>query len=147
MSGAPYSTYYSPLNPTFINIPLTTFLGSSGTVPTSSSGYSQYMVQGNMVSIQFNYVFSSVGTGNYAFNLPIAISSSYTIPQGIWNVRYTGGTGKLHQGVYSTNTTTKVNLIASGTFGSTPTAFTSAHPDTGLASGDIVFGTLSYIID
>ena len=146
MSG-PYSKVFSPLNPSFIDIPLATFLGSSGTAPTAT-GYAQYMLQGNMVSIQFRYTFVTVGTGNYLFNIPLAISSTYGKPQGGWCVRYAvSGTGQNHLGYYNENTSTQINLVASLTYGGIPVAFTSASPNAGLAAGDIVFGQLNYIID
>ena len=147
MSGAPYSTVFSPLNPSFIDWPLASFLASSGTVPTAT-GYAQYMVSGNSVNIQFRYTFVTVGTGSYRLNLPIAISSTYGKPQGNWYVRYaTSGSGQNHMGFYNENTTILLNLVASTTYGGIPVAFTSASPNAGLATGDIVFGELNYIID
>ena len=146
MSG-PYSKFFPPLNPSFIDIPLSTFLASSGTVPTAT-GYAQYMVTGNSVSIQFRYTFVTVGTGSYRLNLPIPISSTYGKPQGNWFVRYAvSGTGQNHQGFYNENTTILLNLVASTTYGGIPVSFTSASPNAGLAAGDIVFGELNYIID
>ena len=147
MSGAPYSTYYSPINPTFMEFPLESFLASSGTAPTASSGYARYTVIGNLVILQFKYVFATVGTGNYRLNLPVAISSSYNKPQGQFFVRYVSGGDKVHPGLFNENTSTLVNMVASGTYGSAPANFTSSHPNTGLASGDIVHGEIRYIID
>ena len=143
----PYSAYFSPLNPTFLDWPLDSFLTSSGTAPTASSGYAKYTVIGNLVILQFKYVFDTVGTGNYRLNLPVAISSSYNRPQGEWYVRYVSGADKVHQGIFNENTSTLVNMVASGTFGSAPANFTSSHPHTSLAAGDIVHGEIRYIID
>jgi hypothetical protein len=147
MTGAPYSTVFSPNNPTFLDWPLTSFLASSGTVPTASSGYAKYTVIGNLVILQFKYVFATVGTGNYRLNLPIAISSSYNKPQGQFFVRYVSGADKVHPGLFNENTSTLVNMVASTTYGSAPANFTSSSPNAGLASGDIVHGEIRYIID
>jgi len=147
MSGAPYSTVYSGLNPTFIDWPLTSFLASSGTVPTASSGYAKYQKIGNLVLLQFKYTFATVGTGNYALNLPVPISASFNKPQGSWFVKYVSGANKIHEGIFNENTDTQINMVASGTFGAAATSFTSAHPNAGLAAGDIVHGEVRYIID
>jgi hypothetical protein len=144
MSGAPYSTVFSPLNPTFINWPLTSFLNSTGTVPTAT-GYAQYTKIGNFVYLHFKYTFVTVGTGNYSLNLPVPLSATYNRPQSQWYVKYADG--KVHEGIYNENTSTRINMVASGTFGAAATAFTSAHPNTGLAAGDIVHGEIMYQID
>lgn len=143
----PYSAVFSPNNPTFLDWPLASFLASSGTAPTASSGYARYTVIGNLVILQFKYVFATVGTGNYRLNLPVAISSTYNKPQGQWFVRYVSGGDKVHPGLFNENTSTLVNMVASATYGSAPANFTSTHPNTGLAAGDIVHGEIRYIID
>ncbi len=146
--GAPYSYVSSPLNPTFIDWPLTSFLASSGTAPTASSGYARYTKIGNLVVLQFKYVLATVGTGNYALNLPISVSSTYNRAQGTWFVRYSGSsTGQVHQGIYNENNASQVNMIASSTYGGTPASFTSSSPNTGLGAGDVVHGEIRYIID
>jgi hypothetical protein len=144
MSGAPYSSVYSGLNPTFINWPLASFLNSTGTVPTAT-GYAQYMKVGNMVVIQFKYTFVTVGTGNYSLNLPVPLSSTYNRPQSQWYVKYADG--QVHEGIYNENTSTRVNMVARTTFHGVPAAFTSSSPNAGLAAGDIVHGEIQYIID
>ena len=145
MSNAPYSTVYSPLNPSFINFSLTDFLTSSGTAPTAT-GYCLYQKQGNLIIVQFQYTFVTVGTGNYRLNLPVQLSTQYPKPQGFFNVRYASATGKVHLGYFNDNSgTSTINMVAQATFGSAPTAFTSAHPDTGLAAGDVVSGEIRYV--
>ena len=144
MTGAPYSTYYSPLNPTFINWPLTSFLNSTGTVPTAT-GYAQYTKIGNLVYLHFKYTFVTVGTGNYSLNLPVPLSSTYNRPQSQWFVKYSDD--KVHSGIYNENTSTRVNMVANVTYHGVPAAFTSASPNAGLAAGDIVHGEITYQID
>ena len=146
MSNAPYSAVFSPINPSFIDFPLTSFLTSSGTAPTASAGYCLYQKQGNLVIVQFQYTFATVGTGNYRLNLPVQISTTYTKPQGFFNVRYAvSGTGQVHLGYYNDNSSTTINMVAQATFGGIPTAFTSAHPNAGLAAGDVVSGEIRYV--
>lgn len=144
MSGAPYSTVFSPNNPSFINFPLTSFLNSTGTVPTAT-GYAQYMKIGNLVYLHFKYTFVTVGTGNYSLNLPIPLSSTYNRPQSQWFVKYADN--EVHDGIYNENTSTRVNMVAKTTFNGVPAAFTSSSPNAGLAAGDIVHGEIMYQID
>ena len=146
MSNAPYSSVISGLNPTFIDWPLTSFLNSTGTVPTAT-GYARYMKVGNLVVIQFRYTFVTVGTGNYSLNLPLPLSSTYNRPQAQWYVKYVSGAGEVHEGIYNENTSTRINMVARTTFHGVPAAFTSSSPNAGLAAGDVVHGEIQYIID
>jgi hypothetical protein len=146
MSNGPYSQVVNGLNPSFISFPINSFLTSSGTVPTSTDGYCLYQKIGNLVIIQFQYTFATVGTGNYQLTLPVPISSTYTKPQGIFQVRYAvSGSSATHTGAFSYSGTTTLNMTAQLTFGGIPGAFTSALPNTGLSAGDIVSGQVSYV--
>ena len=147
MSNGPYSTVYSSLNPSFINIPLSTFLTSTVTAPTAT-GYSQYMVIGNLVIIQFKYEFVSIGSGSYELNIPIPISSTYAKPQGTWYVRYAASpTSELFPGIYNDASASVIAMLSSPTYGVKPQPFDDSTPQAGLSAGDIVHGELSYIID
>lgn len=145
MSNPPFSQVVRPLNPTFIDFPLASFLASSGTVPTASSGYCLYQKSGNMVTVQFKVVYATVGTGNYRLNLPAPISTTYTKPQGVFHIRYASATGKVHEGHFYELDTNTVALVASLTFGGIPVNYTSASPNAGLASGDIITGEITYV--
>ena len=146
MSNAPFSQVVSPLNPSFIDFPLTSFLASSGTAPTASSGYCLYQKSGNMVTVQFKVVYATVGTGNYRFNLPVPISTVYTKPEGEFHVRYAvSGSGEVHEGHFYDIDTNTIALNASTTFGGVPVNFTSSSPNAGLAAGDILSGEISYV--
>jgi hypothetical protein len=149
MSNAPYSSVVSPLNPTFIDWPLSSFLTSSGTAPTATVGYARYTVIGNFVNLEFKYQVATLGTGNYRLNLPIpmvaTIGGTNQKPQGLFFVRYSGGAGAQHYGVYGENTASLLNMLAPTTFHGTPANFTSASPDT-LVVGDFVHGEIRYEI-
>ena len=147
MSNGPYSQVVNGLNPSFISFPINNFLTSSGTAPTSTDGYCLYQKIGNLVIIEFQYTFATVGTGSYQLTLPIPISSTYTKPQGIFQVRYAvSGLSATHTGAFSYAGVNTINMTAQLTFGGIPAAFTSASPNAGLAAGDIVAGQINYII-
>ena len=147
MSNAPYSTVVSPLNPSYIDFPLDSFLASSGTAQTATVGYCRYMVNGNQVSIEFKYQVLTVGTGNYRLNLPIpmiaTIGGTNQKPQGIWFVRYSGGSGAQHLGNFGEVSSTQIAMLAQTAFGGTPANFTSASPNA-LVIGDFIHGQLNY---
>ena len=144
MSNPPYSQAVSPLNPSFINFPLSSFLASSATAPTASSGYCLYQKSGNMVTVQFKIVYATLGSGNYRLSLPVPISTIYTKPQGEFNIRYVTAGGQVHSGHFYELDTNTVALVASTTFHGVPANYTSASPDT-LTIGDILTGEISYV--
>ena len=140
----PFSHVTSSLNPSFINYPLSSFLSSSGTAPTAT-GYALYQKQGNMIVLQFQYTIVTVGTGNYRLNVPVPISTTYTKPQGNFNVRYIA-TGAVFTGHFYESSTNTVSMVASTTYGGVPVSFTSASPNATLSAGDVVSGEIQYVI-
>lgn len=154
MANAPYSSVVSPLNPTFIDWPLSSFLTTAGaTPPTATTGYARYTVIGNLVHLEFKYVLATLGTTGvqYRLNLPIpmvdTIGGTRQKVQGSWYVRYSGGTGLQHEGSYGdvSGTDSKVLLQAQTSYGSTLSSFTSASPHA-LAIGDFIHGVMNYEI-
>jgi hypothetical protein len=149
MANAPYSSVVSPNNPTFIDWPLSSFLTSSGTAPTATVGYARYTVIGNFVNLQFKYQVATVGTGNYQLNLPIpmvaTIGGTNQKPQGLFFIRYSGGAGTQHYGVYNEISSTVIGMLAPTSFHGIPANFTSTSPDP-LVIGDFVHGEIRYEI-
>jgi len=153
MSNAPYSTVVSPLNPTFIDYPLSSLLGSAGaTAPTATNGYCRYTIIGNLVNMEFKYELTTLGTTSvqYRFNLPIPMVDTFggtrQKPQGLWFVRYSAGAGAQYQGNFGdlgVSSTSVIGMVSQSTFGGTPANFTSASPAT-LAIGDFIHGELRY---
>lgn len=154
MSNPPYSTVVSPLNPTFIDWPLSSFLTTAGaSPPTATTGYARYTVIGNLVHLEFKYVLATLGTTSvqYRLNLPIdmvdTIGGTRQKVQGSWYVRYTGGTGLQYEGSYGdvSGTASTVLMQGQATYASTLSSFTSASPQT-LAIGDFIHGVMNYEI-
>jgi hypothetical protein len=151
MSNAPYSTVVSPLNPTFIDFDPASFWTSTGTAPTveAINSYCRYMVNGNMVFVEFKLKIASLGTGSYRLNLPVALTSiagTFQKTQGQWWVRYGGGTSACHIGQYDPFSTTQIKMVVCATFGGTLQDFTSIYPNNPLVIGDFIHGELRYEI-
>ena len=148
MANAPYSSVVSPLNPNVLSADINTFITGSTTSPTPAAGsYARYIQIGNIVQIQFKYIFATVPGGGsiLRISVPVPINTTYPKPQGVFHIRYfnSPGTGQVHYGFYNERDANTINLVAQPTFGGVPEAFTSIFPNT-LIAGDIINGYIIY---
>lgn len=144
---SPFTTSYG-LSTSINTIAITTFISGVTTNPTpdTASSYARYQAVGNLVQIEYKYVFATTGTtGAMSINLPLPISTAYPKPQSIGHIRYIGSsTGQVHPVIYNERNVNSVNIVASTTFGGIPVAFTNLSPNTGLGAGDILTGLIIY---
>jgi hypothetical protein len=145
MSKVPYQTSFGT-NTSVSSMNITNFISGSTSNPTPANGsYARYQKIGSVVQVQFKYIFSTVGSGNYSINLPLTINGTYSKPQGVAHIRYVGSsTGQVYWAVYNEKNTTSVNIVASTTYGGVPVSFTSSSPNAGLGANDIITGLIFY---
>jgi len=143
----PFSTSYG-ISTNTTSLDITTFLTGTTANPTPNlaSSYARFQKLGNKVQIEFKYTFAStITTGNIKITLPFLINATYTKPQGLCQIRYSGtGTGAVYTMYFNENTTSSIAIAAQLTFGGIPQSFTNLVPAAGLGIDDILSGVIIY---
>lgn len=140
---APFSTAYS-IATNGNTADYTKFIIGSVTSPTASAGsYVRWQQIGCNVTVEFKYIFATVGSGNFTLTLPVPINANYPKPQSIFHIRYITGGGQVHYGFYNENNSTSISAVAQTTFGGVPANLTTASPNT-LNIADIMSGVIMY---
>jgi hypothetical protein len=109
------------------------------TNPTFSTNTRRYSQVGKLVTVNFNLVFATAGTGTYTFDLPVAASAS--------QMAGPTGTVAIRDASASTTTITYFRITSSTAarvFSGSGTADMTATSPVAIASGDIIFGTFTY---
>ncbi len=146
MNPIPFSSNYGT-NTSVLSADITTFLTGTTANPVPAAGsYARYQKIGSLVNVEFKYIFSTtITTGNIRINLPIPINSNYPKPQSVAHIRYIGtGTGQVHICLYNEVSSSVIAIVAQTTFGGVPANFTSASPNAGLGTNDILTGVIIY---
>ena len=114
----------------------TTVTGTTN--PTFSTNTRRYSQIGKLVTVNFNLVFATAGTGTYTFDLPVAASASQMSgPAGQVAIRDTSaGTTTITYFRITSSTAARV-------FGTGTTDMSATSPIT-IAVGDFINGTFTY---